>query len=386
MPFEAQVASSTLAASSASKGEPKAYPLTDCRIMVVDDVPLNISVVCAHLRHEGYGQFIKVSDSKQAIATLYREDPDLLLLDIMMPDVSGLDILHVVRADPRFAHLPVLMLTASTDNQLKKAALDAGATDFLPKPIDAEELIPRVRNALVMKRHQDSLEQQVRQRTRELEASRVEVVRCLALAAEQRDEDTGQHVIRVGRYVGILAQELGLDENTVHLFELAAILHDVGKIGISDSILLKPGRLTADEFELMQRHCDFGYAICDPAAERQASKLSAAAPSALPIESDARSPLLTIAGTIALTHHEKWNGSGYPRGLKGEEIPLEGRITAVADVFDALTSSRPYKTALPLDKCLAILREERGLHFDPQIIDAFFARQAEILQVHAEHD
>ena len=332
----------------------------------MDDVPLNISVVCAHLTCEGYHRFIKVTDSTQAITALYRDAPDLLLLDLMMPSVSGLDILQVVRADPHFAHLPVLILTASDDSQLKRAALDAGATDFLPKPIDADDLIPRVRNALTMKRHQDTLEQQVRERTRELEDSRIEVVHCLARAAEQRDHDTGNHVVRVGRYVGIIARELGLDEETARLLELAAILHDVGKIGITDSILLKPGKLTEAEFAVMKQHCEFGHAICNPATSGE-------------------SPLLKIASEIALTHHERWDGSGYPRGLSGADIPLAGRITAVADVFDALSSPRPYKPAFPLETCFAILHSERGAHFDPQVLDAFFARQDEVLQIRAAY-
>ncbi|MGB7327028.1 MAG: HD domain-containing phosphohydrolase [Rubripirellula sp.] len=352
----------------------------NANIMVVDDVPMNISVVCAHLRSEGYERFVKVSDSSQAIGTLYQEVPDLLLLDMMMPVVSGLDVLRVVRADPTFSHLPVLILTASDDRQLRKAALDAGATDFLLKPIDPDDLIPRVRNSLVLKKYQDTLEQQVRQRTRELEASRVEVVHCLARAAEHRDEDTGNHVLRVGKYVGLISRSLGVDDATAQLYELAAILHDVGKIGISDSILRKPGKLTAEEFGLMQEHCVLGQAICDPTASH--SDATEALQSGGPLVGKPTSPLLTTASEIAFTHHEKWDGSGYPCGLKGDEIPLAGRITAVADVFDALGSNRPYKEAFPLEKCLAILEEGRGKHFDPNVLDAFFAVKEQVLFVH----
>ena len=351
--------------------------LTASRIMVVDDVPLNINVVCAHLGCEGYTQFVKVSDSTQAMTTLYREDPDLLLLDMMMPGVSGLDILQVLRADQHFAHLPVLILTASDDRKMKKTALDAGATDFLLKPIDADDLIPRVRNALLMKRHRDTLEQQVRERTLELEESRVEVVHCLARAAEQRDEDTGNHVVRVGQYVGIISRELGYDEETARLFELASILHDVGKIGIPDSILLKPGKLTDEEFEVMKTHSKIGESICSPVAADESRTTSAH------VLRNSKSPLLKIAASIAATHHEKWDGSGYPRGLAGDAIPMEGRIAAVADVFDALSSKRPYKSAFTVEKCFAILKEGSGVHFDPQVVDAFFARQEDVVNVRA---
>lgn len=345
----------------------------DCRIMIVDDVSINIDIVCAHLSSVGYCNFIKVTDSTQAIKILYQEQPDVLLLDLIMPDISGIDVLNTVREDPAIEHLPVLILSACEDTTLKKAALESGATDFLRKPIDAEDLIPRVRNALVLKRYQDTLEQQVQDRTRELEESRIEVVHCLARAAEYRDEDTGNHVIRVGKYVGLLAREIGLGEETARLFELAAILHDVGKIGVSDSVLLKPGQLTNSELDSMRLHCDYGQQICDSTINKH-------------LFENVKSPLLKVASSIAMTHHEKWDGSGYPSGLTGEEIPIEGRITAVADVFDALRSERPYKRAFPIDKCLSILEEERGSHFDPRIVDAFFARKEQILAISETYD
>jgi len=353
-----------------------------CKIMVVDDLPLNVKLVCAHLSQVGYCQFVKIDDSTQALAALYVEDPDLLLLDLMMPHVSGIDILRAVREDQRSTHLPVLILTATEDRALKSEALEAGATDFLSKPIDSEDLILRVRNALIVKRYQDTLERQVRERTLDLQQSRQEVVHCLARAAEYRDNDTGNHVIRVGQYVAIIARELGLDDVLVQRLEQAATLHDVGKIGISDSILLKPGKLTEAEFDLMKKHCGFGHSICHPVTAEQAKSFSSHTTLADSILGHSGSPLLQMARTIALTHHEKWDGSGYPRGLKGEDIPLEGRITAVADVFDALSTKRPYKVAYPLDKCLAILDEDRGSHFDPRIVDAFFARREQAFAIH----
>jgi len=358
------------------------------RIMVVDDVPLNVSVVCAHLAEEGYQQFIKVTDATQALSTLYREDPDVLLLDLMMPRVSGLDILQTVRADPHFAHLPVLILTASDGHEIKRQALQAGATDFLSKPLDVDDLIPRVRNALAMKRHFDTLERRVQERTLALEQSREEVVLCLARAAEHRDDETGNHVIRVGHYAGIIAREIGLEDAHVRMLELAAILHDVGKIGISDSILLKPDRFVPEEFELMKQHCGIGHSICGSASQAnwqsdtQLPSILAQTSFASTLFGHVSSPLLKMAGSIALTHHEKWDGSGYPRGLAGDDIPLEGRITAVADVFDALSSQRPYKPAYPLEQCFEILNNDSGTHFDPDLVNAFLGCREKIVSVY----
>ncbi len=354
---------------------------TTSKIMVLDDVLLNIKLVCAYLASEGYEQFVKLDDPTQAISTIYREEPDVLLLDLMMPAISGIDILRAIRTDQRFAHLPVLILTASDNHELKRQALEAGATDFLTKPVDADDLIPRVRNALMAKRYQDSLERQVRKRTHELEASREEVVLCLARAAEHRDEDTGNHVIRVGQYVGIIARGLGMDNEKARMLELAAILHDAGKIGISDTILLKPDKLSNQEFDLMKKHCDFGHSICEPTTTKDSHAALPPSEPQVSILGTATSPLLKLAASVAWTHHEKWDGNGYPQGISGEDIPIEGRITAVADVFDALNNERPYKPAFPLEKCYAILEEGRGTHFDPQVLDAFLASKESIVRV-----
>jgi putative two-component system response regulator len=293
----------------------------------------------------------------------------------MMPRVSGLEILQAVRADASLTHLPVLILTAATDAQTKQSALELGATDFLAKPVDPADLVPRVRNTLLVKAHLDhlagysqELEREVRKRTSELEASRLEVIHCLARAAEYRDDDTGRHVMRVGRYAGILARELGFQNDRAAMLEIVAQLHDVGKIGIPDAILLKPGRLDPDEFRVMQKHCEYGRQIIIPESGED--------------RSDA--PLLSLAARIAFTHHEKWDGTGYPSRLAQTDIPMEGRITAVADVFDALCSRRPYKPAFSLEQCLGILREGRATHFDPIVIDAFFRRIGDILSVQSQ--
>ncbi|MDA0657353.1 MAG: HD domain-containing protein [Planctomycetota bacterium] len=228
------------------------------------------------------------------------------------------------------------------------------------------------------------LEAQVRRRTRELEASRQEAILCLARAAEYRDDDTGKHVIRVGRYAGILCRKLGISERVATLVEQAAQLHDMGKIGIPDAILLKPGRLEAHEFDIMKNHCPIGRKIIQPLTDREWKTLRQHTHMAATILGIPSSPIMKMAAVIAQTHHEKWDGSGYPLGLQGEEIPLEGRIVALADVYDALSSERPYKKAFTQEKCCEIIREGSGKHFDPRIADAFFASLGQISQVQSE--
>jgi putative two-component system response regulator len=242
-----------------------------------------------------------------------------------------------------------------------------------------------VRNALLVKRYQDDLEDIVRRRTMELERARAELVECLARASEYRDDETGSHVIRVGRYAAVIAKQLGLPSDQVAMIEQAATLHDVGKIGIPDAILLKPGKLSSEEFDFMKKHCGFGVSICSHMSSDEFSTFTSHTTCGAKIMRAGTSPLLQMAASIALTHHEKWNGTGYPLGLSGERIPIEGRITAVADVFDALSTKRPYKPAFPLDKCFAILEEQRARHFDPNVLDAFFACSDEIVEIQIAH-
>ncbi len=351
------------------------------RVMIVDDEPLNVTVVRKFLQRAGYEKFDEVTDATKAISRVYSEEPDLLLLDLMMPGVSGLEILETLRTDPRLSSLPILILTASCDRETRAQALNLGATDFLSKPVDPVELVPRVRNALLVKNREDALEGLVAKRTAELERSRREVIHCLARAAEFRDNETGRHVLRVGKYAGLIARELGMANADVEQLELAATLHDVGKIGIPDSILLKPGKLEPEEFELMQKHSSYGKKIVQAMDSTELAAFTGHAELGSTIIGECASPILQLASRISLTHHEKWDGSGYPLGLAGEDIPLEGRITAVADVFDALSSRRPYKAAFPLARCLEILEEGRGKHFDPVVLDAFNARQKEIVNV-----
>ncbi len=362
------------------------------RIMIVDDELINIEVVKAYLEEEGFFNFLTTTHSTIAIDMVRNEKPDIVLLDINMPQVSGLDILETMRNDHELKLIPAIVLTASHDPQIKLNALRLGASDFLAKPVDPSELMLRLRNVLAVKAYQDHLakyserlEEQVRLRTAELVLSRQEAIHCLARAGEYRDDDTGYHVTRVGRYAALIAQELGFDEETVELIEQAAQLHDVGKIGIPDAILHKPGKLDPQEFDLMRAHCGIGRRIINPLSNEESIRLMTHATVGMQIMGSTNSPVLKLAAVIAASHHEKWDGTGYPHGIAGDKIPLEGRIVAVADVFDALSSARPYKKAFPIEKCLQILREGRGTHFDPNVLDAFFRRQDVAISIRGEY-
>ncbi|NQT13249.1 MAG: response regulator [Planctomycetes bacterium] len=353
-------------------------------IMIVDDEPINVKVVQKYLRCAGYDRFVTTNDSRQALDLMREHQPDVVVLDVVMPHVTGLDILEVVRGDLQLCHVPVLILSASSDDETKLQALEMGATDFLNKPVKPAELVPRVRNALIVKAHYDNLsqysarlEQEVRLRTSDLTQSREEVISVLARAAEYRDRETGNHVVRVGRYANIIARALRFSETRAEMIEQGAVLHDVGKIGVPDAILLKAGKLDEEERALMRRHCEYGMGILQGMSTSVAIAFAESNPEKLLC----RSPVLKLGAVIAMNHHEKWDGSGYPRGLSGEDIPIEGRIMAVADVFDALHSQRPYKEAMPVVRCLEILDEGRGKHFDPRVVEAFFASVDDILRV-----
>ncbi|NLX54538.1 MAG: response regulator [Planctomycetaceae bacterium] len=362
---------------------------TKCaKIMIMDDEPLNIKIVQKYLQRHGYMRFVTTSDATQAMEMFRTERPDIALLDIMMPEVSGIEILQQIRADRQISRIPVVILTAVGDASIKQKALELGATDFLTKPVDPSELVLRVGNALVVKSHYDHLanysvrlERQVRARTAELMASRRGLVQALARAAEYRDNETANHIVRVGRYVGLIAHELQMPREIAELLEEASLLHDVGKIGIADAILLKPGRLTKDEHEIMQQHCAFGRRIIQHSIEGNREPYGTRSQLELVEPSNAFAWLTPVAAMIAQTHHEHWDGGGYPLGLRGEQIPIEGRITAVADVFDALSSKRPYKEPYAFDQCIEMLERGRGTHFDPQVLDAFLRRTDQIMQI-----
>ena len=362
------------------------------KIMIVDDEPLNIKVIRKYLNRARCSEFVVSSDPHEVPRLIDQEKPDLVLLDVDMPNISGLDILRMVRSDKQHDMLPVIFVTALEDSDIKHEALEMGATDFLTKPIDPTELVPRVKNILTTKAYQDrlrdytqKLEMEIHRQTLLLEDANREIIHCLARASEYRDNETGRHVIRVGLYSGLIADTIKFSPKLVEQIQQAATLHDVGKIGIPDAILLKPGKLTPEEYEMMQRHSSYGKKILKSVEGNDYQALLTHTSLGAEIMGDCQSPLLKLAKVISLTHHEKWDGSGYPLGLAGEDIPIEGRIVAIADVFDALSSKRPYKPAFPLEKCIEILSENRGTHFDPELLDAFLSRRDDIVLIQIEH-
>jgi putative two-component system response regulator len=326
-------------------------------IVILDDDTIHTTLLEITLRSAGFKNVHSINNPRELNATLTKVQPDLLLLDLNMPFKSGLDVLEELNQqyliEERF---PVVMLSASERTDMREQALALGAKDFIAKPFRSTEVILRVRNILETRSlysaqalQNERLEELVRARTAQLEQSQVEMLIRLARAAEYRDDDAGEHIWRVAHLSAHLARQLGLEESRVELLMRAARLHDVGKVAIPDSILLKPSQLNQDEFDLIKRHTVVGAELL----------------------SGSQSPLLKIAETIALTHHERWDGTGYPRGLKGEAIPLEGRILAVADSFDALTHNRSYRPAQSLEQAVAEISSQSGKQFDPKVVKAF---------------
>jgi putative two-component system response regulator len=327
------------------------------RIVVVDDEQANTALLTGLLKRWHFTSVVAITDPTRVVDAFEDLVPDLLMLDINMPVLNGFDVMRLL---DRWTHgstqVPVLVLTADATDETKHQALRLGARDFLTKPFDPEEVRLRVSNLLEMrllqvqlKAHGDDLETRVRERTHQLELARLELVHRLALAAEYRDDDTHQHAQRIGHAAALLAAGQGLPSGTVERIRLAAPLHDIGKIAIPDSILLKPGKLTAEEFEIIKSHTLIGARILG----------------------DSRSQLLRTAAEIALTHHERWDGGGYPSGLAGDAIPLAGRLVAVADVFDALVHRRPYKQPWPVDEAAAEILGQSSRHFDPAVVEVF---------------
>ncbi|MEQ8604783.1 MAG: response regulator [Marivibrio sp.] len=338
------------------------------RIMLVDDEPANLKLLERMLRRQGYDDLVIVQDAREVRARSRRTTPDLILLDLKMPHKDGYEVLQELREDGDPLAPPVIVLTAQPDKESTLRALSAGARDFLAKPFDHSELLMRVRNLLdahlahrLLQDGKATLEEMVRERTAQLEATRLQIVQRLGRASEYRDEETGSHILRMSHYCMILARGCGWSEDGCQRILHASPMHDLGKIGIPDAILQKPGRLTPEEWAIMKSHAEIG------------AKL---------LEGD-DSGLLVMSREIALTHHEKWDGSGYPNGVRGESIPQSGRIAALADVFDALTSERPYKRAWSLDEALDFIAEQRGRHFDPALVDLFMDRLSDILAVKA---
>jgi putative two-component system response regulator len=347
------------------------------RVLIVDDNPDNVRLLEEILSQAGYANVVGVTDPRMVAALHAKSDFDLILLDIRMPHLSGFDVMTALQELDRGDYLPILVLTAETDMKTRVRALELGAKDFVNKPFDRAEVLNRIANMLEVRllynerrRQNEILEEKVRERTaelalrnRELERARLDVIRRLGHAGEFRDNETGMHVVRMSKFCERLALTLGFTEEFAACLLAASPMHDVGKIGIPDRILLKPGRLDPQEWKIMQTHAVIGAEILDKGD----------------------SPVMKMAHTVALAHHEKWDGTGYPHRLKGEEIPIEGRIAALSDVFDALTSERPYKRAWPVERALAYLRENSGTHFDPDLVAAFDRILPDILYLHTRY-
>ena len=330
--------------------------LKTSRILIVDDQASNVALLEGILQEDDFNCYQGITDSTQTLSVFLEYQPDLILLDLQMPILDGFDVLKQLRASlSSDDYAPILVLTANITPEAKRRALSEGAMDFLTKPFDPAEVILRIKNLLQtrllhiqLQSQNRLLDHKVRERTAALEETQIEILERLALAAEYRDDDTGEHTKRVGRTVAGIANALGWSDEEVELIRRAAPLHDVGKIAIPDSILLKPGKLTPDEFERMKMHTTFGAKML----------------------SGGRFPLLRLAEQIALIHHERWDGTGY-MGLREESIPIAGRIVTVADVFDALISERPYKKAWTTKDAIREIEGQSGRQFDPSVVKAF---------------
>ena len=343
--------------------------IKEAKILIVDDQPANVTLIEKMLDIDGYINVISTTDPTQVEAIYMEQNSDLILLDLNMPAMDGYQVLTKIReVDPDYP--PIIVLTAQSDRESRIKALALGARDFLAKPFDRVELMTRIRNMLevrimtkAMKNQNKILDGMVKERTKELNDTRLEVIRRLGRAAEYRDDMTGFHIIRMSRYSQLLALAAGMEETEAEVLLNASPMHDIGKIGIPDNVLLKPGKLDPEEWKIMQTHVDIGVEIL----------------------SGSNSALMDMAEEVAQNHHEKWDGSGYPRALTGENIPLTGRIVAVADVFDALTTERPYKKAWSIEKAVEFLKDQSGKHFEPRLVELFLEILPDILVIREQY-
>lgn len=317
------------------------------RLLLVDDEPVNLQVLRQILQTDYRLQFAR--DGARAVRLARESVPSLILLDVMMPDMSGIDVCRALKGHPATSAIPVIFVSALSDEGDEMAGLDAGSVDYVTKPVSAPIVRARVRNHLSLVR------------VDEIKRTWLELLQRLGRAAEFKDNETGRHIQRMGQYSRALALACGFDAERADDLLHAAAMHDIGKVGVPDAILMKPGPLDADERAIMRRHPEMGADILG----------------------DSDSSLLKLARSVALTHHEKWDGSGYPAGLSGEAIPIEGRIVAIADIFDALTSERPYKRAWTVDAALDHLREQAGRTLDAVLVARFIRCLPEILEIRA---
>jgi len=338
-------------------------------ILAVDDAPENIDVLRGILADD-YKVKVATNGEKALKIAFSENPPDLILLDIMMPEMDGYEVCRQLKEDPRTKRIPVIFVTAKGEIADEAHGFELGAVDYITKPVSPPIVHARVEAQLALYDQNRVLEQKVNERTAEIRALNVEiedtqkeVVFTMGAIGETRSKETGNHVKRVAEYSRIFAIHYGLSEDEANLIKMASPMHDIGKVGIPDSVLNKPGKLTPEEFDHMKKHAELGYEML-----RYSTR-----------------PILKAAATLAYEHHEKWNGKGYPQGLVGEDTHLYGRITAIADVFDALGSDRCYKKAWDDEKIFTLLKEERGEHFDPKLVDIFFEHLEEFLQVRAEY-
>jgi len=315
------------------------------KVLVCDDEVMNRKVASKILKKEGY-DVVEAVNGKEAIAILKTTEVALILMDLMMPEMDGFEATKYIKQDDKLSHIPLIIISALSDRTAITKGLKLGADEYIAKPFDITEFILRVKNATRMGELQNQKNEK-------------EIIYILAKAAEYRDNETSMHTVRVGEMSAFLAQELGWSKDQVALIRLAAPMHDIGKVGIADAILLKPGKLTQDEFSIMKEHSHIGFTIL----------------------SQKETPLLKMAAEIAYTHHEKYNGSGYPRGLHGDDIPQSGAIVAIVDVFDALLSQRPYKKAFSIEETLRIIQAGSAEHFNPDIVGLFIAKFEAILAI-----
>lgn len=330
--------------------------LVSANVLVIDDNPSNVLLLQKILLMHGYENVKTLTDSRQVFDSIITYQPDIVLLDLQMPHIDGYSILEWIRSEKTTCFLPVIVITAQNDNVTKLKALSMGAQDFIGKPFDHMEVITRIGNLLQIRRlhnllqeNNEQLERRVEARTKEIKDLQMELIERLMRATEFRDENTGNHIARIGAHARFLAQKLGFSEVEAADIFAASKMHDIGKVGIPDEILQKTENLSPEEMEQMKKHTIIGAKIL----------------------SGSNYEMIRIAEQIALTHHEKWDGSGYPQGLKGREIPLVGRITALVDVFDALTSSRAYKDAWTLEQATTYIKDQSGQYFDPDLTKVF---------------
>lgn len=331
------------------------------KILVIDDVPVNRKLLGSILQKVPEYEVLLAASGKVALESIEENLPDIILLDIMMPDMDGFEVARRLKANPRTTHIPVIFITALDDIDSKITAFEVGGSDYISKPFNPQEVLRRLTTQVRLKQYTDSLETMVQKRTEELEQLNLVLVSAFERTNYYNDDDTGKHIQRVQIFSRKIAEGLGMDGEMVSEIYRYSSLHDVGKVAIPDGILKKPGKLTPEEFEVMKSHTTIGLKILDFSSISQLLK------------------------NIVYSHHEKWNGSGYPQGLAGESIPIEARVVAIADVYDALRSRRPYKEPFDTEKSFRIINESSGSHFDPKIVEVFTKNREELERISREY-